>query len=158
MVQTVKSTDEHLKTEATSRKSGSQLTHLQTWGITVLRVVVGVVFVMHGGQKLFVDGFEGVAGFMGQIGIPLPYLSAVAVTFTELLGGLALILGLCTRFAAIPLSVTMVVAAITVHGKNGFFLPGGFEYTLTLFAASVALVLLGSGSASLDSVRKRRRS
>ncbi len=52
MVQTVKSTDEHLKTEATSRKSGSQLTHLQTWGITVLRVVVGVVFVMHGGQML----------------------------------------------------------------------------------------------------------
>jgi len=85
----------------------SESTPLQGWGITVMRVVVGIVFLLHGGQKFFVWGFGGVAAFMGQIGIPAPMLAAVVVTLVEFLGGLALLLGLFTRWVAIPLAVNM---------------------------------------------------
>jgi putative oxidoreductase len=119
---------------------------------------VGIVFLLHGGQKLFVWGFGGVAAFRGEIGIPAPMLAAVVVTLVEFLGGLALLLGLFTRWVAIPLAVDMVVAILTVHLPNGFFLPKGFEYPLTLLAANVSLVLLGSGQASVDTLLARRQS
>lgn len=131
-------------------------TSRQGWGITVLRVVVGIVFLMHGGQKLFVLGISNVAGFLGQAGFPLPMLSAVALTAAEFLGGLALLLGLFTRLAAIPLAFTMLVAMLAVHLKGGFFLPSGFEYTLVLLAANVALVFLGSGNAAVDNLLEKR--
>ncbi|MGH7407228.1 MAG: DoxX family protein, partial [Candidatus Methylomirabilales bacterium] len=63
--------------------SGNGLTQLQGWGITVLRVTVGIVFLVHGGQKLFVFGFAGVAAFLGQVGIPAPMLAAVVLTAVE---------------------------------------------------------------------------
>ena len=132
------------------------LTQIQGWGITVLRVVVGIVFLAHGGQKLFVWGFGGMAGFLGQVGIPAPMLAAVVVTLVEFLGGLALLLGLFTRWAAIPLAINMAVAILTVHLRAGFFLPNGYEFALTLLAANVALILLGSGEASLDSLLGKR--
>lgn len=135
----------------------SGLTPGQGWGITVLRVVVGIVFLVHGGQKLFVFGFGGVANFLGQVGIPAPMLAAVVVTGVEFLGGLALLLGLFTRWAAIPLAINMLVAILTVHLKAGFFLPNGYEFALTLLAANVALALLGSGEASVERVLERRR-
>lgn len=133
------------------------LTQIQGWGITVLRVVVGIVFLVHGGQKLFVWGFGGVAGFLGQVGIPAPMLAAVIVTLVEFLGGLALLLGLFTRWAAIPLAIDMLVAILAVHLKAGFFLPNGYEFALTLLAATVALSLLGSGEASVDGFLAKRR-
>ncbi|MCI0372286.1 MAG: DoxX family protein [candidate division NC10 bacterium] len=136
--------------------SRNGLTQLQGWGITVLRVTVGIVFLVHGGQKFFVFGFGGVAGFMGQVGIPAPMLAGVVVTAVELLGGVALLLGLFTRWAAIPLAIDMLVAIVTVHLKAGFFLPDGYEFALTLLAANVALALLGSGEASLGRLLERR--
>ena len=96
------------------------------------------------------------AGFLGQIGVPFPTLSAIAVTGAELLGGLALVAGLFTRWAALPLAFSMAVAAVTVHLKDGFFLPNGVEYVLTLFLASIALVLTGSGSFSVDRLLEKR--
>jgi putative oxidoreductase len=133
------------------------LTQAQGWGITVLRVVVGIVFLAHGGQKLFVWGVTNVAGFFGQVGIPLPMLAAIVVTLVEFLGGLALLLGLYSRWAAIPLGITMLVAILTVHLRGGFFVPQGVEFVLTLLAANVALALLGSGEASLERVFRQRR-
>jgi len=130
--------------------SDDVFTPLQKWGITAIRVVVGVVFLMHGGQKLFIWGFSGVAAFLGQLGIPAPMLASIIVTLVEFLGGLALFLGLFTRWVAILLAIDMAVAILTVHLPNGFFLPEGFEYPLTLLAANVSLALLGSGEASVD--------
>jgi putative oxidoreductase len=131
---------------------------MSSWGITVIRLVVGIVFLMHGGQKLFVLGFGAVAAYMARVGIPAPMAAAVVVTLVEFLGGLALLLGLFTRWAAIPLAVNMAVAIITVHLRNGFFLPNGYEFALTLLGANVALVLLGSGGASVDRLLEGRRS
>jgi putative oxidoreductase len=126
------------------------------WGVTVLRVVIGVIFLMHGYQKLFVYGIGGVAQGFGQMGIPAPAIGAVLATAAEGLGGLLLILGLFTRFAAIPIAFTMVVAILTAHLHGGFFAPKGFEYPLALLGASVALVFLGSGKLALDNVLWRR--
>jgi putative oxidoreductase len=129
----------------------------KNWGIALLRVGVGGIFVAHGIQKLAVFGIPGLAGFMSQLGIPFPTLSAVAVTAAELGGGLALVAGLFTRWAAVPIAFSMLVAGATVHLKGGFFLPNGVEYVLALFLASVALVLTGSGALSVDRLIESRK-
>ncbi len=134
--------------------SEESLGRCREWGITILRLVVGVVFAAHGGQKLFMAGFAGVAAFMGKVGIPFPMLAAVVVTLVEFLGGLALVLGVFTRWAALLLAIDMLVALLTVHLRGGFFLPAGVEFVLTLLAANIALAALGSGRASVDGVRK----
>jgi putative oxidoreductase len=122
----------------------------QAWGIALVRIVVGLVFLAHGSQKLFSFGFHGVAGFFAHAGIPVPAVSAVAVTLVEFLGGIALVLGVGTRIAALLLAVDMLGAIVFVHGKNGFFLPTGFEYALTMLAANVGLVLAGPGAVAID--------
>jgi len=129
---------------------------LKDGGIALIRIGIGGIFVAHGIQKLAVFGITGLAGFLGQIGVPFPTLSAVAVTAAELGGGLALVAGLFTRWAALPLAFSMVVAAVTVHLKDGFFLPNGVEYVLTLFLASVALALTGSGAFSIDRLLEKK--
>ncbi len=128
----------------------------QSWGITVLRVVVGVVFLAHGWQKLFELGFHGVAGFFGGAGIPLPFVSAVIVTLVEFAGGIALILGLLTRWAAALNGFDMIVAILVVHLKNGFVKPGGYEHPLIMLAACVALLMVGPGAASVDGALAKR--
>jgi len=130
---------------------------LRNWGTALLRIGVGGIFVAHGAQKLFAYGIPGVAGLMGQIGVPFPTLSAIAVTAAEFLGGLALVAGFGTRLAALPIAFSMLVAALTVHLKGGFFLPNGVEYVLALFLASVSLALTGSGAWSVDRLLERRR-
>jgi putative oxidoreductase len=123
---------------------------LSSWGPTVLRFIVGVVFLAHGWQKVHM-GVHGVAGFLGMSGIPVPTISAAVLIAVELLGGIALILGIGTRWVAVLLAFDMVVAILAVHLKNGFFMPHGYEYPLTLLAASISLALTGGGRASLDS-------
>jgi putative oxidoreductase len=128
----------------------------QSWGITILRVVVGIVFLAHGVQKLFGLGFHGAAGMFGAMGIPLPAVSAVVVTLVELLGGAALVLGLFTRWAAGLNGFDMLVAILLVHLKNGFLKPGGFEHPLTLLAACIALAVSGPGAVSVDGALAKR--
>jgi putative oxidoreductase len=126
------------------------------FGIALIRVMVGVVFVAHGGMKLFSMGLDGTTAFMASQHIPLPLLSSVLVIATELLGGLALIAGLGTRLIAWPLAFAMLVAVTMVHLSGGFYSPNGFEYPLTLLVASLGLGLTGSGAFALDSVLFKR--
>ena len=123
---------------------------LSAWGITILRVVVGIVFLAHGAQKLFVYHISGVAGMFSHIGIPLPGISAGVVTLVEFLCGIGLILGVATRLSATLLAIDMLVAILAVHFKNGFFLPTGYEFAFTLFAANLCLMLSGAGAASIE--------
>lgn len=126
-------------------------------GLLALRIALGVVFIMHGGQKLFVLGPDGVSGFLGSLGVPFPAVNAWLVIAAELGGGLALLTGALTRLAGLATAFIMVVAMTTVHLANGFFLPAGYEFTLTLLLASIAIVLAGPGAFSVDALISRRR-
>jgi len=128
---------------------------LRSWGLTLLRLVVGVIFVMHGWQKLS-WGFHNVAGFLGSVGIPLPTPAAVLLTLVEFLGGVALILGVLSRYFAALLSIDMLVAIMAVHIKNGFFAPKGFEFPLLLLASNLNLMLSGAGALSVSTFRKKK--
>jgi putative oxidoreductase len=121
----------------------------QSWGLAVLRIVVGIVFFAHGYQKLFHFGFHGTAGFFAHAGIPLPMVSAVIVTLVEFVGGLLILTGLATRVGAALNAIDMIVAIFAVHLKNGFFAPMGFEFPLTLLGATICLVVAGGGALSL---------
>jgi len=125
-------------------------------GLLLLRLGLGTVFIMHGWQKLFVIGHTGLTGFFAGAGIPFPALSAAIATAVELVGGVALIAGLGTRIAGVLLAFTMLVAVTTVHLANGFFLPNGYEFALTLLLANSALALTGAGRLSLDATLFRQ--
>ena len=118
----------------------------QAWGWTVLRVVVGIIFLVHGWQKLFGFGFHGVAAFFASAGVPVPQVTSVVVTLVEFFGGIALLAGLFTRWAATLISIDMLGAIFLVHLKNGFWNQKmGFEFPLALLAACIALALGGGG-------------
>lgn len=121
---------------------------LRAWATALLRVVVGIVFVMHGGQKLFM-GFSQVGGFLSQLGIPYAEISAIVLTVAEMFGGIAMVLGILTRYVAIVLAFDMAVAIITYHIHNGFFMPNGVEFPMVLLAANLNFVLGGGGALEL---------
>lgn len=126
-------------------------------GLLVLRIAIGIVFLMHGGQKLFVFGFSGVSGFFGQMGVPLPALTGPLTGLVEFFAGGALVIGLLTRLAALGLAIDMLGAIVFVRMNGGFFAPKGYEFELTLLAANVALAIAGGGYYSLDRVIAERR-
>lgn len=125
-----------------------------------VRIPVGIIFVAHGAQKLFGwfggYGLAGTAGWMDSIGLHPGPLLALLAGGAEFFGGLALLLGLLVRPAAVVLAFTMLVAIFSVHIGKGLFLSnGGFEYGLALLAVSVALFISGAGRLSLDGVLAR---
>jgi putative oxidoreductase len=124
--------------------------------LAVLRVVIGGIFIAHGAQKLFVIGLAGITGGFGQMGVPLPAVTAPVVSVLEFFGGLALLLGVQTRAVAVGLALDMLGAMVFVHFKGGFFLPSGIEFVLSLFGANIALALAGAGNYSLDRVLAER--
>jgi putative oxidoreductase len=130
-------------------------------GLLLIRTVLAAVFVFHGSQKLFGwfggYGIEGTAEWMAKIGIPLPLLSTVVVGCVEFFGGIALLLGMGTRIAAIPMACSMLVAIATVHNSAFDARAGGMEFPLTLAVVLVALSLIGPGRLTVTLLLKRKR-
>lgn len=121
-----------------------------------LRIPVGIIFIAHGAQKLFGAfggyGLEGTGQWMASIGLEPGYTLAFLAGSAEFFGGIALLVGLLTRPAAVVLAITMLVAIFSVHISNGFFMANnGYEYALALLAASVSLMFSGAGKLSIDS-------
>ncbi len=109
-----------------------------------LRLALGVVFVAHGLQKL--QAPDMVSGFFISIGFP-GWMGAF-VGSMELLGGVLLLIGLFTRYAALIISIIMVVAILKLKLTKGII--NGFELELALLGGALALLLLGPGKLSLD--------
>ena len=129
-------------------------------GFLFARVLVGLLMAAHGAQKLFGwfggGGLAGVGQWMESIGLAPGYLMALLAGSAEFFGGLALVIGLLVRPAAVALIVVALVAIVSVHWVNGFFMSNnGYEYALALLVACVALLLEGAGKLSLDEVLAR---
>jgi len=130
------------------------------FGLTILRLVIGVVFFAHGAQKMLGwfggYGFHGTMGFFTQqMGIPAPF--AFLAICAEFFGGLGLIVGLLSRIAAFGIMCNMIVAVLTVHARNGFFMNWsgqqkgeGFEYHLLALAGLLVILIKGAGALSID--------
>lgn len=124
-------------------------------GLTLLRAIVGVLFVGHGTQKLYGwfggHGIEGTAGFFESIGLRPGRKHATAAGAAEAGGGALLALGFLTPAAAASLIGVMSTAIRKVHAKNGPWAgDGGYEYNLALIAIMVALADVGPGDLSVD--------
>jgi putative oxidoreductase len=129
------------------------------WGLLVLRVGLGIIFLPHGRLKLDPQGgMGGVAGFSGflrQLGVPMPVLLGWFVVLLETVGAVMLIFGLLTRILALALAIDMLVAIVLVKqrmAKKRFMERDGtgWEFEFALLVAALALVFTGAGSISLD--------
>jgi putative oxidoreductase len=132
-----------------------RLEGLQRLAIPILRLFLGVAFVMHGAQKVFGafggPGVAGVTGMLSKMGMEPSQILAWVLSITEFGGGLCVLLGFLTRFWAAGLVIDMAVAAFKVHLANGFFASrNGFELPLALGVMALVILLTGPGSISID--------
>lgn len=123
------------------------------YGIALLRIALGVMFLAHGLLKFLVFGLPGTAGFFESVGFPgfLAYIVAPV----EVLAGFALLVGIRTRLVAAS-TVPVLLGAALVHLGNGwvFSAPnGGWEYPVYLAVAAISQSLLGAGAFALDARR-----
>ena len=126
-----------------------------SYGLLIVRVVLGGTMAAHGSQKLFGwfggGGPRGTAGFFAGLGFRAPLAMALLVGAGELGGGLLLALGLVTPLAALAIGTVMVTAVSTVHWKHGFFAGnGGYEFNLLISAVATGIAATGPGRFSLD--------
>ncbi|MCJ2877641.1 DoxX family protein [Rhizobium pusense] len=121
------------------------------YALLILRITLGTLFLAHGGMKLFVFTLAGTAQFFESIG--LPGLAYVTIA-TEILGGIALIVGFMPRWASLALIPFLLGAIFTVHGPAGFFFTnpnGGWEYLALWVVAQFVIVLSEDGAYVLKS-------
>jgi putative oxidoreductase len=130
--------------------------YLEKWGLLPLRFVVGLVFFMHGEQKVFDFGVSGVADLLSKLGFVYPTFFAVVLMIVELAGGFAILFGFFTRIAGFVLAVEMAIAIYVARLRGGFFTPNGFEFELTLMGACLTFAAVGAGGASLDALMRSR--
>ncbi len=118
--------------------------------IFLLRLALGILFLAHAGLKLFVFTPAGTAGFFGSLGLP-GWLAYVTIAW-EIAGGLALIVGVRPRLAALAMIPVLLGAIVTVHGAAGFFFSnpkGGWEFLAFWIVGLVAVALAGDGAYAL---------
>ncbi len=137
------------------------------WGIAILRIAVGMIFVAHGAQKLFGafggPGLSGTSEYFTSLGLSPAYPLALLWAIVEFGCGVLVFLGAWTRWAAIPLAIGMAVAIWKAHLVNGFFINWtlaagvghGYEFNLVLIAACACLALTGAGELSVDQLLDR---
>ncbi|HVU14700.1 MAG TPA: DoxX family protein [Phototrophicaceae bacterium] len=130
---------------------------MSSLALLIVRLVLGVIFIYHGSQKVFGwfggSGTSGMAKSLANQGSAFPSLLAWMAALSEFLGGLFVFVGLLTPFAAAFIISAMIVAIVTVHFKKGFANgKGGYEFNLSLIALALVLVLLGAGSYSIDAL------
>ena len=116
----------------------------------ILRITLGILFLAHAGLKVFVFTPAGAAQFFGSLGLP-PALAYLTIA-VEAAGGIALILGIFTRWVSLALIPVLIGAIAFVHGPAGFFFNnpnGGWEYLAFWIAALVVQALLGNGALAL---------
>jgi len=124
-----------------------------SWGLLVLRLATGAIFIAHGLPKFGIGGdggLQGLAGWLGGMGIPFPMLNAVLVASSETIGGAMLIIGFMTRFAAATQVIAMLVAVFLVHWSSGFTASGGYQWAMLMAAAAFTLMMDGAGRFSFD--------
>jgi putative oxidoreductase len=120
--------------------------------VALLRLVVGLTLVAHGYNHLWgCGGLAGTTRWFGSLGLRPPKLHAVLSGAGELGAGSALVIGLLTPMAAAFVVGAMVIAGVTAHRRNGFFIfKDGYEYVLMIGVVCVVIGLLGPGTASVD--------
>ncbi|MBV7509143.1 DoxX family protein [Bacillus sp. sid0103] len=126
-----------------------------SFGLLLIRLVIGLLFVGHGAQKLFGwfggYGLKGTGGWFESIGMKPGIAVALFAGLAELIGGILFTLGLLTPLAGIMIAVTMVMAIVKVHAPNGLWATSnGYEYNLTLLAVAIGIALIGPGEYALD--------
>jgi putative oxidoreductase len=122
-----------------------------TTAVTVLRVLAGFLFAAHGWQKFSQFTITGTQASFAQMGVPAAELAAPVVATLELVGGIALILGVLTRVFAALLALDMLGALFLVHAPAGIFAAdGGYELVLILAAAAIAIAFFGPARLSGD--------
>ncbi|WP_166242830.1 DoxX family protein [Paenibacillus turpanensis] len=124
-------------------------------GILIIRVIIGLLFIGHGVQKLFGwfggYGLKGTGGWMESIGMKPGVAMAFAAGASELVGGLLFAAGWLTGLGAALIVATMLIAIVKVHGANGLWATSnGYEYHLVLIAAVIGVALVGAGDFSID--------
>lgn len=129
-------------------------------GLLFIRLIIGVVLIFHGSQKLFAwfggPGIDGFAGFLEKLQVPMPKVSAVLAGSAEFFGGLCILTGFAIRLMVIPVIFTMLVGYFTAHKGMFELQKGGGEYALTLGVVSLGLGLTGAGRWSLDGLMRRK--
>ncbi|MGH3240217.1 MAG: DoxX family protein [Spirillospora sp.] len=131
---------------------------LSDTGLLIGRLAIGAIFVVHGWKKFADAGHAKTAAGFDELGIPLPDAAAVFATYVELIGGIALIIGLLVPLAAVLIAANMAGAFWYVHMDQGFFLDkGGYEYVMVLAGGALLLAGTGAGRFSLDGVIWGRR-
>ena len=140
-----------------SRLDAQAPASLAPYGIALLRVALGAMFLSHGLLKLLVFTLPGTAGFFASVGFPA--FTAYIVVPAEILAGIALLAGFRTRLVAVA-TLPLLLGALSVHLGNGWLFSapkGGWEYPLYLVVLAGAQALLGSGAFALDGLRKPAR-
>ena len=123
---------------------------MASYGATLLRVSLGIVYVMHAYLALVINGPAGMIAYNVKAGIPLPEVATWYLILAHGLGGILLVLGIYTRWAALANVPVMLGAIVFVHLKNGFWAhQQGYEYVLVLLVATVATAMIGGGALSL---------
>jgi putative oxidoreductase len=119
------------------------------WGLLIIRVIVGLTFIGHGTQKWFGwfggYGIKATGGWLNSIGIKPGVFMAFLIGLAEIVGGILFAIGWGLPLGTALIVITMLGAVITVHGKNGWMKPNGFEYNLILIAIAVGIALIGPG-------------